>query len=212
MAFVIGVGNQKGGVGKTTLAVNIAGELSKKSKNTRVLFIDADSQGTALSWQAVRQEDPIFNVVGIPRDTIHKEIKTLSKSYDYVLIDSPPHSASILRSLLMASNFFLIPITPSAMDVWSSKEVVGLFSEAQVFNEDLKAAFVISRKITNTTIGKEIDSAIGKYKLPILKTKIHQRVIYAESMSFGNLVFEYEPKGKAEAEIIKLTKEILSYE
>jgi chromosome partitioning protein len=210
MAFTIGIGNQKGGVGKTTLAVNIAGRLASQGK--RVLLIDADNQGTALNWQSVRQEEPIFNVVGIPKDTIHKELKTLSTGYDYVLIDSPPHSASILRSLLLSSDLLLIPITPSAMDVWSSKDVVTLLDEAKVYNESLQGAFLINRKIGNTTIGREIGSALEKYQLPVFNTVIGQRVVYAESMSFGEIVLEYEPNGKASDEIKALVTEVLAYE
>jgi len=109
MSKIISVVNQKGGVGKTTLAVNLAGNLAKMKK--RVLLLDTDQQGTALDWQAVREQEPLFTVAGLPRETVHKEIKNLSQGYDFVVLDSPPHSAALPqhKSLHQHHSYYLIP-------------------------------------------------------------------------------------------------------
>jgi len=210
MARIIGIGNQKGGVGKTTLAVNLAGTLAKKGH--RVLLIDTDRQGSTLDWQGVREAEPLFHVVGIPRETVHQEIVTLQEGYDYVIIDSPPHSAAILRSVLVASDHFLIPISPSAMDVWASREVVTLIQEVLSFKEGLTSQFVVNRRIGKSIIGKDIKEAVGQLGLPVAHSSISQRVIYAESMSRGMLVSEYDHKSKAALEIEQLATEVMSYE
>lgn len=206
MTFVVGVGNQKGGVGKTTLSVNICGHYAAQGK--KVLLVDSDVQGSALDWQKVREDEPLFNVVGIPNDSLHREIKTLGAGYDVVVIDSPPHSAQILRSVIMASDRMLVPVTPSAMDVWASAEVVKLIQEAKVFKEDVVASFVINRKIVNTTIGDEVRTALEQFELPLLNTSVGQRVVFAESMSAGYLVSEFDKGSAAHKEIAELVKEI----
>lgn len=206
MAHIIGLGNQKGGVGKTTLSINLAGYFANTGK--KVLLIDGDKQGSALDWQGVRNDEPIFNIVGIPKDTIHKEIKGLSQNYDYIFIDAPPHSANILRSILLAVDLFLIPITPSALDVWSAEEVLKLLSEAKIYNENIKYGFVINRKIVNTSIGKEITKLLKHFDVPVCKNIISQRVSFAESMSSGMLVEELNTDKIAIEEIKKLAKEI----
>lgn len=206
MAFVVGIGNQKGGVGKTTLSVNICGQFAQQGK--KVLLVDSDVQGSALDWQKVRQEEPLFNVVGIPNDVLHREIKSLATGYDVVVIDSPPHSAEILRSVIMASDILLIPVTPSAMDVWASADVVKLIKEARVFKEDVQASFVINRKIVNTTIGDEVRSALLDFDLPLLETTIGQRVVFAESMSSGYLVSEFDKGSAGHKEMEALVKEL----
>jgi len=209
MARIIGVGNQKGGVGKTTLSINLAGAFA--SQGRRVLLIDTDRQGSAIDWQGVRQQEALFNVVGFPRETVHKEIVRLQEGYDDVIIDSPPHSSAILRSVLVASDLFLIPVSPSAMDVWASKEVVSLIEEVQIFKESLTALFLVNRCIGNTVIGKDIKEAVSNFGLPVAKTSLSQLVIYAESMSQGQLVSETDKHSKAVTEINQLAKELNSY-
>ena len=209
MAYVISLGNQKGGVGKTTLTINLAGYFAKKGK--KVLVIDADQQETALTWHSIRQDTSLFDIVGIPEDNIDEKVETLSLNYDYILIDCPPHSANILKSIIVSSDFFIIPLNPSALDVWSSESVVKLLEQAVVYKENIKSAFVINRKIVNTAIGDAIKKVLKNYSIPLLKTIISQRVSFAESMSSGLLVYELNSDKQAVLEIENLGKEIEKY-
>ena len=149
--MIVGVLNQKGGVGKTTLSVNLAAAMARNGE--RILLIDADPQGSALDWAAARQGEPLFSVVGLPRATVHKEIGTIGKGYDHIIIDGPPRVTDLARSAIMASNVVLIPVQPSPYDVWAADEVVKLIDEARVYKESLKSCFVVNRKIANTAIG-----------------------------------------------------------
>lgn len=205
--MIIAMAHQKGGVGKTTLSINLAGLLSRDGM--KVLYVDADPQGSALDWSEARESEPLFSMVGMPKPILHKELPQLSKGYDCTIIDGPPRVGDITRSALVASNLALIPIQPSPYDVWAANEVMDIIKEASVYNENLKTAFVVNRKIVNTAIGRDVYGALEDFKTPVLSTPIHQRVIFAESASVGKCVFELDPTSAAAKEIESLKTEII---
>ena len=205
--MIIALLNQKGGVGKTTLAVHLAEVLSRLDKS--VLLVDADPQGSALDWAANRPDNPPFPVIGLPKPTLHRELPAIAKNHDFVLIDGPPRVNELARAAIMASDLVLIPVQPSPFDVWAAKEIVDLLREAETFKENLKSAFVINRKIVNTAIGRDVVEALSSYPVPVLKTSIGQRVAFAECAAQGLTVLHTDPSGQASQEIISLAKELL---
>lgn len=205
----ISIQNQKGGVGKTTLAIHISHALSLK-KGVRVLLVDADPQGSARDWAAAREDKPPFSVIGLDRPTLHRDLPALAKDYDHVVIDGPPRVSDLARSAIIASDLVVVPIQPSPYDVWAANEVIKLIQEASVFKENLKSVFVINRRIVNTAIGRDVGEALADYSIPVLKTVISQRVSFAESAAAGQTVLDTDPKGAGAKEILALTKEILS--
>lgn len=207
--MIISILNQKGGVGKTTLAVHLATALARQG--ARVLMVDADPQGSGLDWSASRTIAPLFPVIGLPKPTIHREIPTLASDYAHVIIDGPPRVYDVARSAIMASDLVLIPVQPSPYDVWAAKEIVDLLSEASAFKENLKSVFVINRKIVNTAIGRDVTEALSEYHLPVLKAEICQRVSFAESAAQGRTVLETDPESIASREISAFVKEVLEF-
>ena len=202
--MIIGVLQQKGGVGKTTLALNIAASYAKEG--LRVLLVDADPQGSALTWSSVRDADPLFAVVGMPKPTLHKDLPQVAKDYDLVIIDGAPQTKELARSAILASDFVLIPVQPSPFDVWSCADIVALIEEAQQFKGTIKAGFVINRKIGNTAIGRDVKKAFAQFPYPLLKTSINQRVAFAEAAAQGLTVVETAPSSPAAWEIYELTE------
>lgn len=209
MLKIFGVLNQKGGVGKTTLSVNLAGELARRGN--RVLLVDADPQGSALSWAEARDPKSLFAVVGIPRKTLHKDMEEISKGYDYVVIDGAPRVTELARSAIMASDVVLVPVQPSPYDIWAADEIIRIINEAQVY-KPIKVAFVINRVIAKTAIGRDVEDALKTFDgVHVLRTKIPQRVIFAESAAQGLAVFEKEGKPDAGEIIRQLVDELLTF-
>lgn len=203
--MIIGVLNQKGGVGKTTIAVNLAATLAKGG--SRTLLVDADPQGSSLAWSSAREREPLFPVVGMAKPTLHRDLPEVAKDYDHVIIDGAPRVNDLGRAAILASDLVLIPVQPSPYDVWAAAETVQLIREAQQYKPSLKAVFVVNRKIANTAIGRDVTAALAQFEdVPVLTTALRQRVIYAESAAQGLSVIEVEPSSEAAREIAALVR------
>ena len=202
---VIAVLNQKGGAGKTTIATHLARALQISGAD--VLLIDSDPQGSARDWAAVREEQPL-SVVGIDRPTIERDLKNIARK-DFVVIDGAPQAADLAVSAIKAANFILIPVQPSPYDIWATADLVDLVKQRiEVTDGKLRAAFVVSRAIKGTKIGSEITEALNGYGLPVLATRITQRVGYPGSAAAGSTVLDLEPDSEAAREIIALADEV----
>lgn len=203
---VIAVLNQKGGAGKTTIATHLARALQLGGAD--VLLIDSDPQGSARDWAAVR-EDQSVPVVGIDRPTIERDLKQIAQK-DYVVIDGAPQAHDLAVSAIKAADFILIPVQPSPYDIWATSDLIDLVKQRiEITDGKLQAAFVVSRAIKGTKIGSEVNEALTGYELPILKTRITQRVIYPVSAASGSTVLDEEPNSEAAAEIKALAEELL---
>ncbi len=202
---VIAVLNQKGGSGKTTIATHLARALQLGGAD--VLLVDSDPQGSARDWAAVREDQPL-TVVGIDRPTIERDLKNVARK-DFVVIDGAPQAADLAVSAIKAAHFVLIPVQPSPYDIWATADLVELVKQRiEITDGKLQAAFVVSRAIKGTRIGAEINEALNGYGLPVLESRITQRVSYPGTAAAGTTVLDSDPAGDAAAEVRALTAEI----
>jgi chromosome partitioning protein len=204
--YTIAVLNQKGGTGKTTISVHLARAL--QLQNYDVLLVDSDPQGTARDWAAAREEQPL-TVVGVDRPTLDRDVKKLGPR-DFVIIDGAPQLSEMATSAIKAANLVLIPVQPSPYDLWATSDLVDKVKQRiEITDGAMKAAFIVSRVIVGTNIGKEIFEILAEYQLPVLKSTIAQRVIFPTSATKGKTVLDFEPTSQAAKEIEALTMEVL---
>lgn len=202
---VIAVLNQKGGSGKTTIATHLARALQLEGAD--VLLVDSDPQGSARDWAAVREDQPV-TVVGIDRPTIDRDLKNVARK-DFVVIDGAPQAADLAVSAIKAADFILIPVQPSPYDIWATADLVELVKQRiEVTDGKLQAAFIVSRAIKGTKIGAEVAEALEGYGLPVLASRITQRVSYPGTAATGTTVLDAEPASDAAAEVCSLAAEI----
>jgi len=204
----IAVLNQKGGSGKTTIATHLARAYQLQGHS--VLLIDSDKQGSARDWRAA-DENNTTPVIGLDRTSLDKDIKSLGK-HNYIIIDGAPQATEIALAAIRASDFILIPVQPSPYDLWATANLIELIHQRIGVTEGkLKAAFVISRLIKNTKIGEEVANVLNEFDLPVLHSRIVQRICYPNSASLGKTVFETErSNSEAILEIQSLAEEIQS--
>ena len=205
--MIISLINQKGGVGKTTAAINLGAGLVRR--NHRLLFVDADPQGSASQWRSI-EDNHSFEMLQIEGMDINiHDLLSMSENYDFLIIDSPPAIGVIAGSILAISDLAIIPVTPSPLDIWSCWATLDLIGRSRQSNPDLQARLLINRKVTGTRVGRDVREVLETFDIDVFNTELHQRIAYVESMIAGVSVLQFEPSGKAAKEIQALCDEVL---
>jgi chromosome partitioning protein len=196
--LVISVVHQKGGVGKTTLALNLAFCLSE---NLKVGITDTDLQGSISEIENFIQ--------GIDLVPLEKITKKEELDYDVLVIDTPPYLTNRLHDIFLISDFVLIPTKAGYLDALAVKATIAIYKEALKVKPALKSAMVLNMVMHNTNLNAEVREILDGYDLPVLQSQITHRVSFARS-PMTNGIFNSEDE-RAKAEIVNLANEILTY-
>ena len=214
--MIVSITNLKGGVGKSTLAQNLAVYLAKKGRNLCIADTDAEQQ-TSIKWGSVRSgiaegivpEVPVYL---INPDTISDQIlNKLGKKYDLVIIDGTPALTELTTRIIIMSDLVVTPILASATDVWALETFLKRYEEARITKEAMggkvELYVMLNKYNERTNLDREIGEAIGEMGVNLLKTRISTRVAYKEATVQGLGVTELKDKN-AQAEIVSLAIEI----
>jgi chromosome partitioning protein len=185
---IISLLNPKGGSGKTTLSTQLVRAFHERG--AKVLLVDSDPQGSASDWHAAREENPI-PLLAYGRPENMRALPGVAAPYQYVFIDGAAKLEGMIAAAVKVSDAVLIPVQPSPYDIWAASDLVDLIRARQeVTDGKLLAAFVISRAIKRTRLGKEITGALSEYGLPVFQTTNIQRQVYPQTAAEGLTVFD----------------------
>lgn len=185
---IISLLNPKGGSGKTTLSTQLVRAFHERG--AKVLLVDSDPQGSASDWHAAREENPI-PLLAYGRPENMRALPGVAAPYQYVFIDGAAKLEGMIAAAVKVSDAVLIPVQPSPYDIWAASDLVDLIRARQeVTDGKLLAAFVISRAIKRTRLGKEITGTLSEYGLPVFQTTNIQRQVYPQTAAEGLTVFD----------------------
>lgn len=213
-AKIITFFTEKGGSGKTTSSIEVAGTLGLRNKKT--LLVDLDEQGSATRCVAQADDNNPFPAtlinLALMGGKAYREIRNHIDNYDFIIIDCPPSVNNPAPSgAMLISDLVIIPVIPSPTDLWASVASVELAKRAQATNEELKIAILPNMVQLNTSLARQALGILNEDpEVPVLKSHLGTRTAYRESLGFGTTVHNIPKAQKAIAEIDALVDEILS--
>ena len=204
----IGISNLKGGVGKTTIAQNLA--VCFAHMGYKVCIVDTDTNQNSLAWSGVRDENlPEILVVGaIDSKALNKTVDKLHNDHEIIIIDGTPSLSEMTTRIILASDILLIPILPSGHDFRAMNQFFERYEQAKAFRENIPAYFILNQFSENLNVHQDMKNLLKDFGMDILKTSLNKRVAYVKTGIEGKGVYESNDE-KAKEEMVRLTQEVV---
>ena len=202
---ILAVMNEKGGSGKTTVALNLATALHRQGR--RVVLVDADPQGTARDWRAASPEGAdLPDVVALDRPQMLASLKNLA--VDVVVIDTPAKAEQMAAAVVRIAHAVLVVIQPSGADVWAAAATVKLLQAKRDVGGQIEAAFLVNRASGVSRLSREIQAGDwNEYGLEQMDSVIRNRVSFAQALTDGVSIYHTQDKA-GQAEIDAIVQEV----
>ena len=207
--MILTVGNIKGGVGKTTLALNVA--IVRANMGKDMLLVDGDEQHTALTFTELRTEQlgsPGYTSVSLQGAALRTQVRQLTPKYDDIIIDVGGRDTGSLRAALTVTETLLIPVQPRSFDIWSVDQMTHLVQEAREINGTLRAVVLLNAADAQGKDNEEAAEALRDHEgLDLLPCTIGRRKAFPNAASSGKAVTEHTPQdAKAVRELTALIR------
>lgn len=207
---IFAIANSKGGVGKTTLAVNLAAGLARRGS---CVLLDADPQGSASSWVRLAPEpwNPVVPVIEVMAG-VHEAVEAVRGEYEYLVIDCPPSADSPrVAQALACVDCLLIPVLPSPMDLWASTRIESMVEAARSRNPGLRAFLVLNQIEARNAMARGMEEVFREFTVPALRSGLARRAVYRTAALEGRSVYDLGTRGESAAkEIESVIAEVLS--
>lgn len=205
---IVAIAQQKGGAGKTTLAVQLG--VAWLCAGRRVAMLDIDPQGSLSAWFEVRRRrcaeaDDGLLVQGLSGWRLGNELRRLRREFDLIVVDSPPHAESDARAAIREADLALVPCQPHALDVWASAPTLELARSAGT-----DALLALNRVPPRGRAAEQMRAEIVAQRWPLAGALLGNRQAYAASIGEGRGVAETAPGSAAGREIAALADEVLA--
>lgn len=210
--MIISILNEKGGVGKTTIAINLAYFLSTLNQG-KVLLVDADKQASISDWSR-QSEGKYINIMRMDHPSIEHELPKQKENYSFIIVDGPGSLSEITKAINRCTDVIIIPVTPGPLEYFALEALIQLIKDRQQVNMEKKppidgpkAAFLINRARPNLRIFKRLRSGLMEYDIPTFSSNIIDRITYAETIEEGRTIYQGKDK-KAKEEFRSFVSEL----